>query len=142
MPNRESKNIALTEPAFPRSGFSSQSVLDGWRFNWGHCQIIIWGNGLPDCTFSSLILDIPPGGQEHCRNLHVVPRPCSLPMLEEQRKYLHWHLCPQHPYPKCCTCSSKFFNESISSRRFFITIPAPTTRIFGLGCSVPILKCA
>jgi hypothetical protein len=32
-----------------------------WPFNWGHRQIIIWGRGFPDSTFTSLILDVPPG---------------------------------------------------------------------------------
>jgi hypothetical protein len=42
--------IAITEPAFQ----------DGGRFVvWGHRQIIIWGMGLPDCTFRTLICYVP-----------------------------------------------------------------------------------
>jgi hypothetical protein len=65
-PARNAPDLALafTESAFPSLGYSSQPSQDGWRFIWGHRQIIILGRGLPDCTFSSLIL-VAPRVQHH-----------------------------------------------------------------------------
>ena len=73
--------------------------------------------------------------------IFLVPRPCLLQILVEQRRYLHLCLCCQRRYRKCRTCCLKFLRERISSRWFSIMIPAPTARIFGECSPAPISKC-
>jgi hypothetical protein len=49
----------LFRASLPLVGLPEPASQDGWRFLWGFRQIIIWGFGLPDCTFRSLILERP-----------------------------------------------------------------------------------